>query len=116
MSGADPLSYDAALEEYQRQADALFQALRSGADEARWRFKWEHPRFRGKSVGEVDAATLDLADAQRLDSPQPKDTTNAITAINEPLARNWAIACLLSMQRGRRGQIIASVPASPGAS
>jgi ribosomal protein L13E len=68
MSGADPLSYDAALEEYQRQADALFQALRSGADEARWRFKWEHPRFRGKSVGEVDAATLDLADAQRFGS------------------------------------------------
>ena len=29
-----------------------------------WRFKWEHPRFRGKTVTDVQTATLDLSDAQ----------------------------------------------------
>src|SRR5262249_9727775 len=33
---------------------------------AEWRFKWEHPRFRGKSVDDVRAATLDIADAQQV--------------------------------------------------
>ena len=42
----------------------MFDALKSGGDDARWRFKWEHPRFRGKPVAEVDPATLGLADAQ----------------------------------------------------
>jgi hypothetical protein len=51
-------------DEYQQQAEALFAALQAGDDEAAWRFKWEHPRFRGKSVTDVRAATLDLADAQ----------------------------------------------------
>lgn len=63
-SGAVSLPYRARLEEYQRQADALLDALRSGDEEAAWRFKWEHPRFRGKPVTEVKAATLDAADAQ----------------------------------------------------
>jgi ankyrin repeat protein len=62
MSSA--LSYRATLAEYQQQAEALFDALRSGDEAAAWRFKWEHPRFRGKSVNDVRAATLDLADAQ----------------------------------------------------
>jgi hypothetical protein len=29
-----------------------------------WRFKWQHPRFRGKTADDVRAATLDFADAQ----------------------------------------------------
>jgi hypothetical protein len=64
MSGAAPLSYRATLEEYQQQAQALFEALQSQDQAAEWRFKWEHPRFRGKSIDDVRAATLDVADAQ----------------------------------------------------
>jgi ankyrin repeat protein len=59
-----PLSYRASLAEYQQQAQALFDALQSGDEAAAWRFKWQHPRFRGKSVKEVKPATLELADAQ----------------------------------------------------
>ena len=64
MSQDDSLPFDAALAEYQREAEALFRALRSGEQAAEWRFKWEHSRFRGKLVADVRAANLDLADAQ----------------------------------------------------
>ena len=52
------------LDDYHVQADWLFQGVRSGSDGARWRFKWEHPRFRGRPVDAVDPETLTLADAQ----------------------------------------------------
>jgi hypothetical protein len=58
------LPFSASLGEYQREAELLFQALESGDGAAQWRFKWEHPRFRGKTVDDVKAATLGLADAQ----------------------------------------------------
>ena len=64
MSATEWLPYVATLDEYQRQAQALFDAVKSGSDDARWRFKWEHPRFRGKPVADVDAASLGLGDAQ----------------------------------------------------
>jgi hypothetical protein len=64
MNSIDPLPYLASLEQYQRQADALFDAVKSGDEAAAWRFKWLHPRFRGKSVTDVRAATLDVTDAQ----------------------------------------------------
>src|SRR5262249_21414538 len=64
MSSTDTLPYRATLEHYQQQADALFTALQSGDNAAAWRFKWMHPRFRGKSVTDVRAATLDVTDAQ----------------------------------------------------
>jgi ankyrin repeat protein len=64
MSSDDPLPYLAPLEDYQRQAEALLGALKSGDGDARWKFKWEHPRYRGKPVAEVDAAKIDLDDAR----------------------------------------------------
>ena len=64
MSSAEPLRYLARLEDYQQRAEALFRALESGNEEARWRFKWEHPRFRGKPVSDVDGAALGVADAR----------------------------------------------------
>ena len=63
MSKVD-LPYRATLDEYDAQARALYDALRAGDEAAQWRFKWEHPRFREKTVDDVRAATLDLADAQ----------------------------------------------------
>jgi ankyrin repeat protein len=56
--------YLAAAEEYERQARELDEAVHSRDHNALWRFKWEHPRFRGKTVTDIDPGTLDLADAQ----------------------------------------------------
>ena len=58
------LPYLATLGEYQRQAEALLAAVQSGDNAARWRFKWEHPRYHGKTVDAVDPATLEIGDAQ----------------------------------------------------
>jgi ankyrin repeat protein len=66
MDNANRLSSRATLEEYQREATALFDALKSGDQAAAWRCKWMHPRFRGKSVEDVSAPTLALADAQAI--------------------------------------------------
>jgi TPR repeat protein len=52
------LPFRATLGEYQQQAERLYDALQAGDDDARWNFKWMHPRYRGKSVRDVDAATL----------------------------------------------------------
>jgi ankyrin repeat protein len=52
------------LADYEQQADALFAALNAGDDSAAWRFKWEHPRFKGKTVDAVRETTLDLDDAR----------------------------------------------------
>jgi hypothetical protein len=58
------LPFRANLNEYQHRAEALFEQVKSGEASAEWRFKWEHPRFRGKTVDAVKAARLDFADAQ----------------------------------------------------
>ena len=70
MSRPDSLSFRAPLEDYQKEADALFKALKSRDEAAEWRVKWMHPRFRGKSVADVRAATLDPADAQAVIAPE----------------------------------------------
>ena len=59
-------AHRADIADFQRQAETLLSALKSGDDDAAWRFKWEHPRFGGKTIDEVNAATpdLDLDDAR----------------------------------------------------
>src|SRR5260221_10459976 len=64
MSSPESLPFHATLQEYQAQADALFEGLKSRDEAAEWRFKWMHPRFRGKSIADVRAPALELADAQ----------------------------------------------------
>ena len=70
MSRSGSLPFRAPLEDYQKESDALFKALKSRDEAAEWRFKWMHPRFRGKSVADVKAATLDPADAQAVIAPE----------------------------------------------
>src|SRR5262245_52544964 len=60
----DALPYSAPLEQYEVQARDLLRAFNAGDDNAAWRFKWEHARFRGKHVSEVKKANLQLEDAQ----------------------------------------------------
>ncbi len=62
----EALSYRAPLAEYQQQVEEVFSALQSGDNAAQWRFKWMHPRFRGKPVADVKSAALDMSDAQLL--------------------------------------------------
>lgn len=63
MSRED-LHWTSPLASYERQAEALFAHLESGDEAAAWRFKWEHPQFRKKTVHDVRAATLALSDAR----------------------------------------------------
>ncbi|HEV3486747.1 MAG TPA: ankyrin repeat domain-containing protein [Vicinamibacterales bacterium] len=58
------LPYSAPLAEYEREADALYSALQKGDQAVQWRFKWEHPRFRGKTLDVVQSASLGLDDAR----------------------------------------------------
>lgn len=59
-----PHSFRARPDEYEQTAAALLAGVTSRDAAAAWRFTWEHPRFRGKSVADVGAATLDIADAR----------------------------------------------------
>jgi len=60
------LPWTATLADYERQAKLLHDALQAGDHEAGWRYKWVHPRFRGKVLADVLAAipTLGLDDAR----------------------------------------------------
>lgn len=59
-------TFDAPLAAYEADAAAALTALRAGDDTAAWRFKWNHPSFRGRHVREVRSATLTLDDARLL--------------------------------------------------
>ena len=63
MTDAAPLPFTAPLGAYLDQARSLLADLQSGDEAAAWRFKWEHPRFRDRKVGDVKSAALDLDDA-----------------------------------------------------
>ena len=64
MTELQALPFTASLGEYLVQAESLLADLRDGDEAAAWRFKWEHPRFRDRHVGEVRSAALDLEDAK----------------------------------------------------
>ena len=64
MPNSGSLPFGATPDDYRREAEQLFAALQSGDEAAGWRVKWEHPRFKGKTLPDVQAATLDLTDAQ----------------------------------------------------
>jgi ankyrin repeat protein len=64
MSVSYNLPWSASREDYERNAVELYDALRARDNTALWNFKWVHPHFRGKSVGDVDPEKLDLDDAR----------------------------------------------------
>ena len=59
-----PLTFASTLQDYEEHAQSLHAALTAGDPAAEWRFKWMHPRFRGKSIDVVRAASLELDDAR----------------------------------------------------
>ena len=64
LSAAARPPFDSLLDVYERQAAELLAAFESGDAEAADRFKWEHPRFRGRPLSEARAAKVDLDDAR----------------------------------------------------
>ena len=60
MLEATHLPWTATLADYERQAQGLHDALQAGDRDAGWRYKWVHPRFRGRVLGDVLAATPTL--------------------------------------------------------
>src|SRR5262245_33792355 len=89
MSKPESLPYRASLAEYQQQADALFTALRAGDNAAAWRFKWLHPRYRGKKVTDVEPVKLDLADAQIVVAHEYSfETWEDLVAFTEAIGRD----------------------------
>lgn len=66
MTEPDNLTWRSPLADYERQAQSLYDSLHAGEEEAAWRFKWQHPRFRGKGVADVTAErdALTLGDAR----------------------------------------------------
>jgi len=65
MTESADLTWRATLSDYERQAASLHASLQAGEHDAGWRYKWVHPRFRGKVLADVLAAvpSLGLADA-----------------------------------------------------
>jgi len=59
-----PLAFDAPLQDYAQEAETLWRALQDNNQDAAWAFKWNHPRFRGKTVRAVDPADLKQDDAR----------------------------------------------------
>jgi hypothetical protein len=87
------LPFRAMLAEYQQQAERLYAALQAGDSDARWNFKWMHPRYRGKSVHDVDAATLDMGDAQIVVAQEYAfNTWEDLTKFAEAVAHDGPIA------------------------
>jgi ankyrin repeat protein len=60
----EALPFTATIHDYKQQAKALFKALLAGDERTRWRFKWNHPRFRDEPAAAVLTATLSPADAE----------------------------------------------------
>lgn len=60
------IAFDAPLTAYADAAVEVLAALQRSDHAAAWRFKWNHPQFRGRHVTDVRAATMSLDDARLL--------------------------------------------------
>jgi len=58
------LPFTATIEDYERDARALFDGLQARENPALWNFKWLHPHYRGKTVTDVRPESLDIDDAR----------------------------------------------------
>ena len=92
MSEQPPLPFTAPLGAYVDQARSLLADLQAGDEAAAWRFKWEHPRFRDRKVGELRSAALDLEDAKLVTARQYAfESWNDLAAFAERASSDSAI-------------------------
>ena len=93
MSSTTSLPHTAGLHHYQRQAEALLDAVKSGSADARLQFKWEHPHYHNKPLADVDATTLAVGDAQLVIAHQYSFVDWAdLIAFTEAVSRDAAVA------------------------
>ncbi len=93
MSHTGSLPWNAPLDAYRDEARALFAALVAGERDAAWRFKWLHPRFRGRKVEEVRTTTLTPEDAKLVVAQEYAfDTWAALEAFTREIASPGAAA------------------------
>jgi Ankyrin repeats (3 copies) len=79
--------------EFEAQAEQLLARLSAGDIEAAWRFKWEHPRFRGQTVDKVGAERLALDDARLVVAQQESfDTWADLVAFVDAMSQSGAAA------------------------
>jgi ankyrin repeat protein len=82
------------MDAYEHQATALLDSLKAGDVDSAWRFKWQHPAFRGHDASDVRSATLDISDARLVIAREHafetwEDLTEFVCAVEakEPLVR-----------------------------
>lgn len=93
MARSQTLPYRAPLPDYEARARDLLGAIQSGDHDALWHVKWEHPGFRGKSIDEVRAASLALADAQAVTAGEHAfDSWKDVEAFTRTVASDDAVA------------------------
>ena len=93
MNAGDSRPFTAGLEAYEREADALFHALKAGDEDARWRFKWVHPSFHGKPVSDVKPEALGLDDARLVVArDQHLEDWSDLVRFTEAVARDGPVA------------------------
>lgn len=93
MSGIDPRQHRVPLGAYEREAQALLAGLEAGDDDAQWRVRWGHPRYRDRPVTEVAAATLDADDARAVVARENGFTTWAdLVAFTHAVAADGPVA------------------------
>jgi ankyrin repeat protein len=89
MTDLAPLPFGASVGEHHALAERALAAFESGDAAVAWRFKWEHPRFRGRHVDEVRNARLDLDDAKLLVAQMHAfDTWDALAAFTDEATRD----------------------------
>jgi ankyrin repeat protein len=93
MTTRAALSFRAPLGDYLEQAEVLLAALEAQDEAAEWRVKWTHPRFRGRRVADVRAATLDLEDAKLVVALEHAFASWAdLAAFTDAVARDGPVA------------------------
>jgi ankyrin repeat protein len=87
------LPWRAPLADYDAEARALLDSYREGDADAESRFKWEHPRFRGRPLCDVKGSALDLDDAQTVIAHEYSfDAWPNLAAFTQAVHRDAALA------------------------
>ncbi len=93
MNEPGSVPWRAGVEAYLAEAKALFQALVAGDQGAAWRFKWMHPRLRGRPVGDVRTTTLTPEDGKLLVAREHHfDTWADLVAFTREAAHDGPVA------------------------
>ena len=93
--GSQP--FTAGVADYAAESEQLLTALKAGAETALMRFKWEHPRYRGRPLRDVDPGLTTLDDARLVIAREHSfNSWGELTAFAEVVARDPDVAAFES--------------------